>query len=199
MVSLPRCGSLCHLRWQQPTGLTLPCAPAGVWGRAPKPYAAACFASVASARRAQETRLSPKSGVFQRSEADKHRLSASDCQKALWGGSEGRRPATSIVAAGAGRAHRSFRLTPSGRFALRASAHRAHASLRPLRMKSESSDMCGGFGSLAQQGFLARFPGRAAGAGETCPGGKDRRRRAFSTRWGGQASLVRLCYHGFNG
>ena len=35
MVSLPRCGSLCHLRWQQPTGLTLPCAPAGVWGRVP--------------------------------------------------------------------------------------------------------------------------------------------------------------------
>ena len=110
MVSLPRCGSLCHLRWQQPTGLTLPCAPAGVWGRVPvaqssrralaapaarfaphlrvalapsgpsahrahaslrcpKPYAAAFFASVASARRAQETRLSPKSGVFQRSGA----------------------------------------------------------------------------------------------------------------------------------
>ena len=42
---------------------------------------------------------------------------ASDCQKTLWGGSEGRRSATSIVAAGAGRAHRSFRLTPSGRFA----------------------------------------------------------------------------------
>ena len=109
MVSLPRCGSLCHLRWQQPTGLTLPCAPAGVWGRVPvaqssrralaapaarsaphlrvalapsgpsahrahaslrcpKPYAAAFSPSVASARRAQETRLSPKSWVFQRSE-----------------------------------------------------------------------------------------------------------------------------------
>ena len=58
-------------RRSEPTGLTLPCAPAGVWGRAPKPYAAAFFASVASARRAQETRLSPKSGVFQRSEARK--------------------------------------------------------------------------------------------------------------------------------
>ena len=32
------------------------------------------------------------------------------------GGSEGRRSATSIVAADAGRAHRSFRLTPPGRF-----------------------------------------------------------------------------------
>ena len=35
--------------------------------------------------------------------------------------------------------------------------------------------------SLAQQGFPARFPGRAPGAGETCPGGKGRRRRPFST------------------
>ena len=43
---------------------------------------------------------------------DRFRLS-----KNLMGGSEGRRPATSIVAADAGRAHRSFRLTPSGRFA----------------------------------------------------------------------------------
>jgi len=36
-------------------------------------------------------------------------------------------------------------------------------------------------GSLAQQGFLAAFPGRAEGTGEGCFGGKDRRRRAFST------------------
>jgi len=36
------------------------------------------------------------------------------------------------------------------------------------------------FGSLAQQGFLAVFPGRAFGAGENGFGGKDRRRRAFS-------------------
>ena len=62
MVSLPRYGSLCHLRWQQPTGLALPSAPQG-W------------------------RFPPR--------------------------------------------------------------HRAHASLRPLRMKSEPSDMGGGFGSLA--------------------------------------------------
>ena len=41
-------------------GVQGPQAPAGVWGRAPKPYAAAFFASVASARRAQETRISPK-------------------------------------------------------------------------------------------------------------------------------------------
>ena len=64
------------------------------------------------------------------------------------GGLEGRRPATSIFAAGAGRAHRSFRslanigvlradraqplylLTPAGHFALRATAHWARASFR---------------------------------------------------------------------
>ena len=95
-------------------------------------------------------------------------------------------------------------------------------AVAPPELYSESSDMCGGFGSLAQQGFLARFPGRAAGAGgkrqscgllreaqsdpqacantraargqraerrylragKTCFGGKGRRRRTFSTRWG---------------
>ncbi len=31
-----------------------------------------------------------------------------------------------------------------------------------LQMESEPGDMCGGFGSLAQQGFPARFPGRSA-------------------------------------
>ena len=41
-----------------------------------------------------------------------------------------------------------------------------------LRVKSESSDMCGGFGSLARQGFPARFPGRAESAGETRSVGK---------------------------
>ena len=55
--------------------------PAGVWGRAPKPYAAACFASVASARRAQETRLSPKSGVFQRSEGPSIRTAPQTADK----------------------------------------------------------------------------------------------------------------------
>ena len=60
---------------------------------------------------------------------------------------------------------------PSGRF----------GGPQPSEGYSESSDMCGGFGSLAQQGFLARFPGRAEGAGETCFGGKGRRRRTFST------------------
>ena len=53
---------------QVPTGHALPFAPAGVWSRAPKPYAAAFSTSVASVRRTQETRLSPNSGVFQRSE-----------------------------------------------------------------------------------------------------------------------------------
>ena len=52
---------------------------------------------------------------------------------------------------------------------------------QPSELYSESSDMCGGFGSLAQQGFPARFPSRAESAGETRSVGKDRRRRAFST------------------
>ena len=42
----------------------------------------------------------------------------------------GQTPGRSIVAEGAGRAHRSFRSPPSGRFALCATAHRADASLR---------------------------------------------------------------------
>lgn len=52
---------------QQPTGQALPSAPVGVGGCVPKPYAAAFFANIASACRAQETRLSPKAWVFQRS------------------------------------------------------------------------------------------------------------------------------------
>ena len=31
---------------------------------------------------------------------------------------------------------------------------------KALQMQSESGDMCGGFGSLAQQGFLTAFPAR---------------------------------------
>ena len=74
-------------------------------------------------------------------------------------GLEGRRSATSIFAASADRAHRSFRslanigvlradraqplylLTPAGRFALRASAHRAHASLRAFGRSQRSRKM----------------------------------------------------------
>ena len=53
---------------QQPTGLTLPFAPAGVSDRAPRPYGAAFFASVASVRRTQETRLTLTPGIFQRTD-----------------------------------------------------------------------------------------------------------------------------------
>ena len=42
----------------------------------------------------------------------------------------------------------------------RASAGQAARFQRAARL----ADMCGGFGMLAQQDFLARFPGRAAGA-----------------------------------
>ena len=50
-----------------------------------------------------------------------------------------------------------------------------------LQIQSEPGDMRGGFGSLAQQGFPARFPGRAPGAGETCPGDKGPRSQPLST------------------
>src|SRR5699024_825932 len=54
-----------------------------------------------------------------------------------------------------------------------------------LQMQSESGDMCGGFGSLAQQGFLTLFPAREAHRAERETVqilGKGRRRRTFSTR-----------------
>ncbi len=54
-----------------------------------------------------------------------------------------------------------------------------------LQMQSESGDMCGGFGSLAVQGFLAPFPAREPHGGREENGvnlGKGRRRRTFSTR-----------------
>jgi len=55
--------------------------------------------------------------------------------------------------------------------------------------------MCVSFGSLAQQGFLAGFPGRTEGAGKTCFGGKDRRRRAFfDVLTGGCTSIFRLLF-----
>jgi len=52
---------------------------------------------------------------------------------------------------------------------------------QPSDFYSEADDMCISLGSLAQQGFLAGFPGRTKGAGKTCSVGKDRQRRAFST------------------
>ena len=62
-----------------------------------------------------------------------------------------------------------------------------------LQIQSEPGDMRGGFGSLAQQGFPARFPGRASGAGETCPVGKGRLRRPFPTSWSGCKPLPLSC------
>ena len=53
---------------------------------------------------------------------------------------------------------------------------------QPSDCQSGLSDMCGEVGSLAQQGFLAGFHGRTKGAVKTCFVGKDRQRRAFSTR-----------------
>ena len=37
---------------------------------------------------------------------------------------------------------------------------------KALQMQSESGDMCGGFGNLAVQGFLAPFPAREPHGGE---------------------------------
>ena len=54
-----------------------------------------------------------------------------------------------------------------------------------LQVSSESGDMCGGFGTLAVQGFLALFPAREARRAERETAfkfGKGRRRRTFSTR-----------------
>ena len=77
------------------------------------------------------------------------RLSSSDCQKTLWGGSEGRSPPNEI------------RIQRHVRWIRKPCAARFPCTFpRPRR----------------------RRPGRAAGAGETCPGGKDRHRRAFSPR-----------------
>ena len=86
--------------------------PAGVWGRAPKPYAAAYFVSVASVRRTQETRFFPKPGVFQRPEAPGAMPGASACRfglspqgrpslRRLWRGRETRKtePAAHVGAA----------------------------------------------------------------------------------------------------
>ena len=53
-----------------------------------------------------------------------------------------------------------------------------------LQMQSEPSDMCGGFGNLAVQGFFALFPAWETHKGEsetTLKVEKGRRRRTFST------------------
>ena len=58
-----------------------------------------------------------------------------------------------------------------------------------LRVKSESSDMCGGFGSLARQGFLTPFPAREPRRGERKTAQTWRKRPAqpdfFDTLCGG--------------
>ena len=94
--------------------------PAGVWGRAPKPYAAAFFVSVASVRRTQETRFFPKPGVFQRSEAPGKMPGASACRfglraavrrahaslRRLWRGRETRKASEPAAHVGAARRRR---------------------------------------------------------------------------------------------
>ncbi len=101
---------------------------------------------------------------------------ASGCQKTLQGGSEGRSPPSCIP---------NSRCLPQIFDLEKASRARAGQAARFQRAAC-LADMCGGFGSLAQQGFPARFPGRAESVGETRSVGKDRRRRAFSTSWSGR-------------
>ena len=87
---------------------------------------------------------------------------ASGCQKTLQGGSEGRSPPSCIP---------NSRCLPQI-FDLE-KASRARAGQAALFQRAAClADMCGGFGSLAQQGFPARFPGRAESAGETRSVGK---------------------------
>ena len=51
----------------------------------------------------------------------------------------------------------------------------------PSGCKSEASDMCGGFGSLAQQGFLTPFTGREHGSQVKGADSKKRRSHFFDT------------------
>ena len=98
--------------------------------------------SVSSALPAQETRLAAPTPARRRA-LRPHQPS---------GGSEGPRgPGRSIVAVGAGRALRSFRSPPSGRFATFGGKCPQGTRFPPVpsELYSESGDMRGGFGSLA--------------------------------------------------
>jgi len=52
---------------------------------------------------------------------------------------------------------------------------------QPSDFQSEPSDRCGGFGSLAQQGFLAGFSGRERSEQEKPVSAEKIAQRAFST------------------
>ncbi len=95
---------------QQPTGLTLPF---GV----PKPVPQHNLASVASGQRPQETRLIPPASFSPSAPTTRFAALAN------------------IGVLRAGRAQPLYLLTPSGRFALRATAHRADASLTACRFR----------------------------------------------------------------
>ena len=94
LVSVDSFGSLCHLRWQQPTGLTLPSVPSKVNSYRPAFPGRSIFAEGAD-RAHRSFRSLANIGVLR-----------------------------------AGRAQPLYLLTPAGRFALRATARRADASLR---------------------------------------------------------------------
>ena len=109
-------------------------------------FAALANIGVLCAGRAQPLYLLTPSGRFGPSAQvpTGHTLPVAPCRGL------GQTPGRSIVAEGAGCAHRSFRGPPSGRFALRATAHWADASLRPLQVHSYRPAPPGGRGVCAK-------------------------------------------------
>ena len=68
MVSLPHNGSLCHLRWQQPTGLALPSAPQGTrFLPVPKALCRSIFSKRCERPKGARNAAFPKNRGFQRS------------------------------------------------------------------------------------------------------------------------------------
>ena len=62
-----------------------------------------------------------------------------------------------------------------------------------LQRQSEPGDIRGGFGSLAQQGFPARFPGRAPRRRGNVSWRKRPAQRPFPTSWSGRKPLPLSC------
>ena len=120
--------------------------PAGVWGRAPKPYAAAFFASVASVRRTQETRLFPKPRVFQRSEPGAMGIRLSACPKksdspsfpAFWKAQMMETPAQRTLSAVPVSSH-----TPSGTDGASCPEFPSHEALAPFASVPQRNDASG--------------------------------------------------------
>ena len=112
LVSVDSFGSLCHLRWQQPTGLTLPSVPSKVNSYRPAFPGRSIFAEGAD-RAHRSFRSLANIGVLRAGRAQPLYLLVRKYRRSV-----------------RYRAQPLYLLTPAGRFALRATAHRADASLR---------------------------------------------------------------------